>query len=333
MNPYQTGYGEVLKVAGLTKTALNERLLGKLLAERFPGAGLDPELVMYSMRKNEWDLYPSVVRDAVKEWTEQFSMAPSTIPTRSREVGDEWARRVAERQDKLNLRERRNALEDIANEMGNKGATREEIYAEIGDEWDSILSEQERPWAARQEYDFWRNYIAQQDLEQRMLAGHPRALIEKPETLTSLSREGMPKPHPMIDPVHAAYRGAEPTKQVYPHEPTWLSGHPEIALSHADAPNLDQPTALENLPSGRVYQYDPDMLSRGTHGKGPWTQARGVDTRTWRADLPHASTSGAMAAESPIREMVAEQLKLREALYSRWKPLPGGKMMELERFG
>lgn len=182
---------------------------------------------------------------------------------------------------------------------------------------------------------------ALQELEQARdaaVAGHPRARQMLPRTLTE---EGVVLGGEGYAPDARWWRSGLSTANVPPDDPRWVTAHPDIALGYATGkPVEDAFATMEgdvrkqlSPDRKRVFEYDAERVP--AEKQGPWHRHLAKDTRNLSEEEAQAATQSAGKAEwgaSPTYEKVVTESALRDALKRRWKPLPGGGMMELEDF-
>jgi hypothetical protein len=130
------------------------------------------------------------------------------------------------------------------------------------------------------------------------------------------------KSHSMFDPASRAYRAQSPYQVVEPKDPTWVTGHPDVARQYAEG--------THNRAS--VFEFDPAKVP--PKEQSPWHAHVARDSRylspeeiasSKMLDPTHVDTS-------PYYEKVVTEGALRPTLTKRWRPTKDGGLELMEDF-
>jgi hypothetical protein len=168
----------------------------------------------------------------------------------------------------------------------------------------------------------------------KTLAGHPNKKVMSPNTVT---RDGQPIMGEGYAPSSAAYHGTthNPRSRFSaPDDLRWTTAHPEVAMEYAAASHIPG-TAWERHRDGtsRVFEYDTRKIPKKDQSAWQRHYEEGDIVPEGIDHIRHQNSGYSPARRvnnSPTYEKIVTDHALRPALSRRWKPLPGGDMLELE---
>lgn len=304
MRTYTDGYNQVMKVAGLEKVALNERLLRRLLNSEFGKQDWDTRGILEKYRQGTLGRENFDVYRKLTEWGREFSpqgvnRAPysSGIDVGRRRELKERAPEALQRFEEMQQNRARSSTQEASRIMQTGRHSPDDVVDFYSDASRTI----------------------------------------RPESAT-------PNPSsPFFNPDRYAYRGESSkstsrhrSKTNSPDAPRWVTAHPEIATAYA-IPRAMSYAGTGNRPAEIVpgtanYINRVDLSRIPDNAQGPWTPNVSVDTRKMSPeDIQGLRRDEAVSwPHLPQHEKVVDNRSLQEAIDQRFKLLPDGRWMRVK---